>query len=239
MSEHDELSRLIREALPPRTAPASLRDWAHARARAHDAGAELGAGEEPDAGGVTPIRRRPEPVRVRPWRGPALRAAALLLAASLGFAGHAVIQRDGGASGNPPAVVARLVDDHVESLMADHLMDVPSTDQHTVKPWFIGRADFAPRVVALDSAGFPLLGGRLAYVEGHTAAVLVYGRRKHVINVFMWRDPGAAATNLAEPVTRYSGYAVAHWTAGGLSFWAVTDATPADLEAFRAAYMAE
>ena len=73
-------------------------------------------------------------------------------------------------------------------------MDVESTDQHTVKPWFAGRADFAPRVVNLDTVGFPLLGGRLTYVQGHTAAVLVYGRRKHEINVFMWRDANATDT---------------------------------------------
>jgi anti-sigma factor RsiW len=231
MNEESELSRLIRDALPTHAAPVALREWARERARSH--AQSVGKAESDEAalrGG-----------HARPWhRLRTVRyAAGLLLAASLGFAGHALLARLTSPSVAQRTLVAELVDDHVASLMAGHLMDVQSTDQHTVKPWFAGRADFAPRVTNLDSVGFPLLGARLTYVQGHTAAVLVYGRRKHVINVFMWRAADAADTTASPTLTRNNGYAVAHWVSGGLSFWAITDAAPAELEAFRAAYMAD
>ena len=231
MNEESELSRLIRGALPVRAAPVSLREWARERARSHarDVG-KTNSGE-------TELRGR----NSRPWH--LLRsmryAAGLLVAAAVGFAGHALLARLTAHGLVQQTLVAQLVDDHVASLMPGHLMDVESTDQHTVKPWFAGRADFAPRVANLDSVGFPLLGGRLAYVQGHTAAVLVYGRRKHVINVFMWRNADVSDTTASTMLTRSNGYAVAHWVSGGLSFWAVTDAAPAELEAFRAAYVAD
>jgi anti-sigma factor RsiW len=231
MNEESELSRLIRDALPSHVAPVSLRAWARERAQAH--ARDVGTPGSDDAA----LRDG----HARPWhRLRTMRyAAGLLVAASLGFAGHAVLARLTANGGEQQALVAQLVDDHVASLMPGHLMDVESTDQHTVKPWFAGRADFAPRVVNLDTLGFPLLGGRLAYVQGHTAAVLVYGRRKHVINVFMWRNADAADTTASTMLTRSNGYAIAHWVSGGLSFWAVTDAAPAEIEAFRAAYMAD
>jgi anti-sigma factor RsiW len=231
MNEESELSQLIRDALPIQPAPSALHEWARERARSH--AHELGNADSEAAlrgGGHT-----------RPWHR--LRttryAAGLLLAAALGFAGHGLLGRLTATDVEQRTLVAELVDDHIASLMPGHLMDVESTDQHTVKPWFAGRADFAPRVANLDSAGFPLLGARLAYVRGRTTAVLVYGRRKHVINVFMWRDADAAGSTASTDRTRDSGYAVAHWVAGGLSFWAVTDAAPNELEAFRAAYMAD
>ena len=231
MNDESELSRLIRDALPTHTAPVALREWARERARSHTAG--VGDAERGDAarGGG----------HARPWhRLLTVRyAAGLFLAATLGFAGHALLARGTAPGVATRTLVAELVDDHVASLMPGHLMDVESTDQHTVKPWFAGRADFAPRVANLDSVGFPLLGGRLAYVQGHTSAVLVYGRRKHVINVFMWRNADVADTASSAILTRTHGYAVAHWVSGGLSFWAITDAAPAELEAFRAAYMAD
>ena len=231
MNEESELSQLIRDALPIQPAPSALHEWARERARSHarDVG-KTNSGE-------TELRGR----NSRPWhRVRSVRyAAGLLVAAAVGFAGHALLARLTAHGLVQQTLVAQLVDDHVASLLPGHLMDVESTDQHTVKPWFAGRADFAPRVANLDSVGFPLLGGRLAYVQGHTAAVLVYGRRKHVINVFMWRNADVSDTTASTMLTRSNGYAVAHWVSGGLSFWAVTDAAPAELEAFRAAYVAD
>lgn len=129
--------------------------------------------------------------------------------------------------------VSALVDTHVRSLLPGHLIDVASTDRHTVKPWFAGRTDIAPPVPDLTSSGFPLLGGRLDYVQGHSAAALVYGRRRHTINLFIWR---ATAGEPARGSAMRDGYAVLHWITGGLSYWAVSDAAPADLDAFRTAY---
>ena len=231
MNDESELSRLIRDALPSRAAPVTLREWAREQAQSHARDVGTGPGNDVDVrdGQARPWHR---------WRS-ARFAAGLLLAAVSGFAGHALLARLTAHGVAQQTLVAELVDDHVASLMPGHLMDVESTDQHTVKPWFAGRADFAPRVVNLDSVGFPLLGGRLTYVQGHTAAVLVYGRRKHVINVFMWRNAGAADTTASAVLSRNNGYAVAHWVSGGLSFWAITDAAPAELETFRAAYMAD
>jgi anti-sigma factor RsiW len=229
MTDDSELSQLIRDALPARRAPAALHEWAHARAR-------QGADAEP---GVYEVGRHSIPARIGRRTHMSRYAAGLLLALSLGvgggIVGHTIASRSS-ASTMQQALGAQLVDAHITSLMGEHLMDVRSTDQHTVKPWFAGRTDFAPRVVALDSVGFPLLGARVAYVHGHDAAVLVYGRRKHVINLFMWPDE-QTSTGPAKPTfATQRGYSLAHWTTNGMSYWAVSDAAPAELEAFRAAY---
>jgi len=132
-------------------------------------------------------------------------------------------------------LVASLVDTHVRSLLADHLTDVLSSDHHTVKPWFAGKVAFAPSVPELQSQGFPLIGGRVEVVSGHTAAALVYGRGLHKINLFIW---AASATDAGPPAAWYNGYALVHWTDRGLNYWAVTDAAASELSAFERAYQA-
>jgi anti-sigma factor RsiW len=121
-----------------------------------------------------------------------------------------------------------LVSAHVRSLLATHLTDVASTDQHTVKPWFLGRMDFSPPVVDLADKDFPLIGGRLDYVGGRVAAAIVYKRRKHPINLFIW--PGTAPG--PEDVSR-EGYNLLRWTHSGFTFTAVSDLNPAELREFR------
>src|SRR5262249_17746421 len=132
------------------------------------------------------------------------------------------------------AATEEAVSDHVRSLMAGHLFDVQSTDQHTVKPWFLGKLDFAPPVVDLAPVGFPLVGGRLDYLDGRPAAALVYQRRQHTINVFVAAD-GASPDRPAEERS-VRGFHVRHWTGGGMAFWAVSDVNDAELSAFVRAF---
>ena len=122
-----------------------------------------------------------------------------------------------------------VVSSHIRSMMLNHLVDVPSSDQHTVKPWFNGKLDFAPDVKDLADQGFPLVGGRLDYVDNRTVAALVYQRRKHLINFFIWPSPHPDQS--AQQIS-INGYNVVHWTKSGATYWAVSDVNSADLSEF-------
>jgi anti-sigma factor RsiW len=124
---------------------------------------------------------------------------------------------------------------HVRSLQVDHLSDVASTDQHTVKPWFNGKLDFSPPVIDLATQGFPLIGGRLEYLEGHAAAALIYRVRQHPINLLVWS--GTEDEALSAVQTRH-GYHLLHWTKQGMNFWVISDSAASDVERFAHALLA-
>ena len=126
------------------------------------------------------------------------------------------------------SLAAEVVATHIRSLLPGHLADVPSSDQHTVKPWFAGRVDFSPPVTDFADRGFPLMGGRLDYVGGRTVAVSVYKRRQHIVNLFMWPASGQAS-----PETKsLRGYNIVHWTNGGVAFWLASDLNSNELRQF-------
>jgi mycothiol system anti-sigma-R factor len=133
-------------------------------------------------------------------------------------------------------MAASLVDAHLRSLQPGHLTDVESTDQHTVKPWFDGRIDFAPPVHDFANDGFPLVGGRLDVAGGHTVAALVYARRKHIINVFVEKtSPGNYWNGAGES----QGYHWLAWQQNGFSVCAVSDVTPVDLVQLKQLFLAQ
>jgi anti-sigma factor (TIGR02949 family) len=169
--------------------------------------------------------------RFSPWRWLAV-AAVLLLGV---FIGWRQLQLPRGPS-DAQLMAASFVDAHLRSLQPGHLTDVESTDQHTVKPWFDGRIDFAPPVRDFANEGFPLIGGRLDAAGGRTVAALVYARRKHIINVFVEK---------AQPDTHWNGAGEAqgyHWLAwqqNGFSFCAVSDVAPTDLAQLQQLFVAQ
>jgi anti-sigma factor RsiW len=121
---------------------------------------------------------------------------------------------------------------HIRALQPGHLEDVASTDQHAVKPWFDGRIDFAPPVHDFATAGYPLRGGRLDYLDNRPVAALVYQRDRHIINLYVWPAAGAGS-QLASDRT-LQGYNIVHWTANGMNFWAVSDVERNQLDDFAA-----
>jgi anti-sigma factor RsiW len=123
-----------------------------------------------------------------------------------------------------------VVDDHLRSLTGSHLTDVLSSNQHTVKPWFDGRLNFTPPVKDLGPEGFPLVGGRLDYLDGHPVAAVIYRRRQHIINLFISPAEHTADT---PPVSQVrGGYNIVHWTKSGMTYWAVSSLSAAELGEF-------
>ena len=127
-------------------------------------------------------------------------------------------------------VGGQVAESHIRSLMADHLVDVASSDHHNVKPWFTGRLDFSPPVFDLVRQGFPLAGGRVDYLGGRPVAAIVYRHGAHVINLFVW--PATAEGASAQVMTVRQGYNVLHWTRNGMTYWAASDMNQRELADF-------
>jgi mycothiol system anti-sigma-R factor len=163
--------------------------------------------------------------RIPVWRWLAVAASILLLA---GVAWY-VWPRSGNVAGvaPPPFTAAEMIDAHIRSLQPGHLTDVASTDQHTVKPWFTGKLDYAPPVRDFADEGFPLVGGRLDVLAGRNVAAIVYARRKHVINVFVL--PTKEADTPIHPPGLRQGYQWLHWRRQGMEYCAVSDVSLSDL----------
>ncbi|MGZ5093477.1 MAG: anti-sigma factor family protein [Burkholderiales bacterium] len=132
-------------------------------------------------------------------------------------------------------IVEQVMDAHSRATLTSHQIDIASSDQHTVKPWLSSKLDFSPTVTDLTTAGFPLRGGRLDYVDNRPVAVLVYGHRQHVIDLFIWPDDGASDRSRTRSFSK-RGLNVLHWSAAGMTHWAVSDVNSADLEAFAERY---
>jgi anti-sigma factor (TIGR02949 family) len=156
-----------------------------------------------------------------PW----LAAAAVLLLA-IGGLGRQIASSRLNLSAQQQ-LSAEIVDAHVRSLQPGHLSDVISTDQHTVKPWFNGKVDFAVPVRDFVDEGFPLQGGRLEVIQGKTVAALIYGRRKHEVNLFVWPENASDETVHASSVR---GYQILCWRKAGMEYWLASDLAQPDLE---------
>ena len=169
------------------------------------------------------VRREAKEKSFSPWLAFAVGAACAVIAIALVFFQTTRVSREN-------AIVDQVIANHVRSLLATHLVDIPSSDQHTVKPWFDGKIDFAPDVHDFATSGFPLVGGRLDYLDGKTVVALVYQRNKHPINVFIM---STAANREALPSsTTRRGYNLFHWTRGGMEYWAISDLNEAELRQF-------
>jgi anti-sigma factor RsiW len=174
-----------------------------------------------------PPEARPQPIPMP--RRPVLEwlavAAAVLIAV---FLGAKVLPNIGGQKQN--LIAEEIVASHIRSMQLGHLLDVESTDQHTVKPWFDGKLDFAPPVIDLKDQGFPLVGGRLDYIDRRNVAALVYQRQKHFINMFVWPEE-SNAEKLPE-IQTIQGYNLVFLSHKGMNFCAASDLNVTELRQF-------
>ncbi|HSU06434.1 MAG TPA: hypothetical protein VLI93_12750, partial [Acetobacteraceae bacterium] len=166
-----------------------------------------------------------------PWfRIPAFALAGTSLGGALAGGALVLLVQSRTAEGPRGTAIADVIDSHIGSMMAEHLTDVRTSDQHTVKPWLSAHVDVSPPVRELAPEGFPLIGGRVAYIDGHQAAAVVYRHDKHVINLFAWASPGNP--DVPMHTTTRQGFNVISWRAGGIEYFAVSDLEADQLERF-------
>jgi anti-sigma factor RsiW len=223
---HGTLAHAIGGALPYYKASTELRERVRSSLRQEIAGRPVQSASRDMH--PLPQSKQSEPRAVlfgMQWSWLAL-AAGIVLAAIIAFD---LVPR----SRRPDAdqfLATQLIASHVRSLMANHLTDVASSDQHTVKPWLDAKLDFAPPVVDLSQQGFPLVGGRLDYLDKRPVAALVYQRRKHFINLFVW--PAGAGADTTMKAISHQGYQLLHWLDSEFSYWAVSDINAKELQEF-------
>jgi anti-sigma factor RsiW len=224
------LIRAIAGGAPYFKAPAELRQSIQSSLRGGIARPPLGnASDQKHARVFSRKSERPAMVFAPQWSWLAL-AAGIIAAAIVALN---VVPRWQG-SRRDQFLATELIASHVRSLMATHLTDVASSDQHTVKPWLDTKLDFAPPVFDLTNDGFPLVGGRLDYVEYRPVAALVYQRRKHFINLFIW--PSESVITVANKALSHQGYQLVNWIDGDFNYWAVSDVSESDLQLFKQAF---
>ena len=223
------LIRAVGNATPYYKAPAELRERIQASLREEIAERSRRNGPVPRDARPLITKKQPEPRSIlfgTSWNWLAL-AAAVVFAAIIAWNVLPRLQRPG----NDQFLATQLIAGHVRSLMANHLTDVASSDQHTVKPWLDAKLDFAPAVVDLSSEGFPLIGGRLDYLDNRPVAALIYQRRQHFINLFVWPSESNAA-KATKTISR-QGYHLLHWADSDFNYWAVSDVNADDLQTFK------
>jgi anti-sigma factor RsiW len=230
---HGSFVGAIGSAAPYYKAPAGLRERIQASLREEVGERSAPNGARDNRPSISKTQTSPRTILLEPsWNWLAL-AAAIVFAAIIAFNFVPRMRRSDGDQ----FLATQLIASHVRSLMASHLTDVTSTDQHTVKPWLDTKLDFAPPVVDLSSEGFPLIGGRLDYLDNRPAAVLVYQRRKHFINLFVWPvDPKAKKE--ADTISR-QGYHLLNWTDSDFNYWAVSDVNADDLQILKQKFEAK
>jgi mycothiol system anti-sigma-R factor len=217
----ESLITALKSAAPYHRAPAEL------RRRIQSSLVEASNGASKGAARARPQQRPRTLMFLSQWNWLGLAAAIILVAITL----FNFLPRPAKPG---QFLVTQLVAGHVRSLMANHLTDVASSDQHTVKPWLDTKLDFAPTVLDLAADGFPLIGGRLDYLENRQVAALVYQRRKHFINLFVWPLPSERSS--APQTLARDGYHLVHWTDADLNYWAVSDVSENDLQEFKALF---
>ena len=224
---HGSLIRVIGNATPYYKVPAELREQIQSSLRDAVGAKDKGGSGQPGQLSVPRPQGERRPVLSHvPWNWLALAAA--IMSGALITAVFLPRMRPPNAD---QFLATQLIASHVRSLMANHLMDVPSSDQHTVKPWLDAKLDFAAPVADLSSQGFPLIGGRLDYLNNHSVAALVYQKRKHFVNLFIW--PTTPEDSTAQTMVEREGYHLVHWSDGDFTYWAVSDVNPSDLQNFK------
>jgi anti-sigma factor RsiW len=182
---------------------------------------------------LSPSRMRERQATVGSWRWLAL-GSALASVVAIVWSASLVLMKPSADD----LIIDEVVSSHARSLLSGHVVDVASSDQHAVKPWFNTRIDYSPPVHDLTAEGFPLVGGRMDYLDHRPTAALVYHRHQHTINLLI--APAALSGRDSGPrVESKLGFHVLHWVRGGMAFWAISDTEAGELEKFREAFLSQ